>query len=278
MLGGGNKTNSRERIAVASSHGRQFAFISAWLSHGNVRRAMRETGVASPTTAYRWIRAYERHGLPEPHPTPTPPARRVAMEIADQVVGLRQVNPTWGKERIARDLAARYGTPVVSPTGVRSVLRQAGLWTPPLILVPHDPGSRTPIDHDWLIDELQRGIWLDLFNTAARGDPASQCYRVDRVAPPPGAGFRIVARTGGRKLVVAGGAPARACADQHRPLGVGDVVPAAGRRLAGARGIPTVRASGRLPGYRRAVGYRAGAVDRRSWSSPRCGARQPAPG
>jgi transposase len=146
---------------MSDDTGRRAVFIAAWRAHGNVRRAMRESGVGSPTTAYRWIRAWEARGAPDPEVFAAVPAR-IAPEIAEQVIALRQANPTWGKERIARRLAERHGQSVISATGVRSVLREAGLWAPPR--VPDRAVGAAAIDTDWLVAELQRGIRLDLRN------------------------------------------------------------------------------------------------------------------
>ncbi len=145
---------------MANNAGRRAAFIAAWRSHGNVRRAMRESGVGSPTTAYRWIRDWQHVAAGLPVVRRASP--RIDPTIADEVVAMRQANPTWGKLRIARRLADRHGRDIISPTGVRSVLREAGLWLPPRL---SDPGGDEPaIDVDRLVATLQRGIALDLRN------------------------------------------------------------------------------------------------------------------
>lgn len=163
--------------------GRRAAFIAAWRSHGNVRRAMRESGVGSPTTAYRWIRAWKQR--PPGGPVARRPAPRIAPEIAEQVIALREQQPTWGKARIARRLAERHGRPVISPTGVRSVLREAGLWAPPR--VPERAAGTVPLDPGWLVAELRRGVGLDLRNDprgaveVLQGEVWRQLYRREEV-------------------------------------------------------------------------------------------------
>jgi transposase len=150
---------------MSASTDRRSVFIAAWQSHGNVRRAMREAGVGSPTTAYRWIDAYKQGGHDDWQGDASESPPRVATEVADQIVALRQRHPTWGKSRIASKLADQHGEPVVSPTGVRSVLRHAGLWVPPkLHLVPGATSDTSHLDHELLLLETQRGIQLDLFN------------------------------------------------------------------------------------------------------------------
>ena len=145
---------------MADAAGRRAAFIAAWRSHGNVRRAMRESGVGSPTTAYRWIRDWQNVAAGLPAVRRAFP--RIDPAIADEVIAMRQANPTWGKLRIARRLAARHGSDVISPTGVRSVLREAGLWTPPRL--PDRDRDGAGIDVDRLVATMQRGVRLDLRN------------------------------------------------------------------------------------------------------------------
>lgn len=170
---------------MADNDGRRAAFIDAWRSHGNVRRAMRESGVGSPTTAYRWIRAWQRQDAGLPVAPLVPP--RIAPRIADEVLAMRQANPTWGKQRIARRLAERHGRPVISATGVRSVLREAGLWSPPRL--PDRASDPAAIDLDRLVVGIQRGIRLDLTNdqrgavTVLRGDAWRHLERRPEILP-----------------------------------------------------------------------------------------------
>jgi hypothetical protein len=160
-VGGGNSIIGTERIAMPDGDGRRAAFLAAWRDHGNVRRAMREADVGSPTTAYRWIEDWKRQPTADWHlvRTSTP---RIPPGIAEQVIALRERNPAWGKLRIANRLAATHGASVISPTGVRSVLREAGLWSPPEI--PTGDLVAREIDTDRLLDDLQRGIRHDLFS------------------------------------------------------------------------------------------------------------------
>jgi hypothetical protein len=49
--------------------------------------------------------------------------------VAQQVIALRQAHPDWGKQRIADELAKANGwVPLLSPTTVKRILRDAGLW------------------------------------------------------------------------------------------------------------------------------------------------------
>ena len=57
-------------------------------------------------------------------PYRTPPA------VAERVLALRREHPTWGKTRIAEELAkANQWVPLVSPNTVRRILQDAGLWS-----------------------------------------------------------------------------------------------------------------------------------------------------
>lgn len=58
--------------------------------------------------------------------------RRIADPIAEQVLTLRHHHPTWGKQRLADELAKANGwVPLVSPNTVKRILQDAGLWTTP---------------------------------------------------------------------------------------------------------------------------------------------------
>jgi hypothetical protein len=57
--------------------------------------------------------------------------RRTDVALAQHVIDLRRQQPTWGKQRIADELAkANNWVPLVSPNTVKRILRDAGLWTP----------------------------------------------------------------------------------------------------------------------------------------------------
>jgi transposase len=57
---------------------------------------------------------------------------RVAAEVEQQVIALRQQHPEWGKQRLADELAKAQGwVPLVSPNTVKRILRDAGLWGEP---------------------------------------------------------------------------------------------------------------------------------------------------
>jgi hypothetical protein len=58
--------------------------------------------------------------------------RRSAPEVEQRVLALRHAHPTWGKERMAAELAKANGwVPLVSANTVKRILRDAGLWPAP---------------------------------------------------------------------------------------------------------------------------------------------------
>jgi hypothetical protein len=49
--------------------------------------------------------------------------------VVEEVIALRRQQPTWGKQRLADELAKAHGwVPLVSPNTVKRILRTAGLW------------------------------------------------------------------------------------------------------------------------------------------------------
>ena len=64
-------------------------------------------------------------------PSPKEPARKSA-EVAQQVIEMRQAEPSWGKRRIAEGLAKKNSwVPLVSPNTVKRILQEADLWPEP---------------------------------------------------------------------------------------------------------------------------------------------------
>ena len=55
---------------------------------------------------------------------------RVPAAVEAQIIAARQQHPDWGKQRLADDLAKANGwVPLVSPTTVKRILLEAGLWS-----------------------------------------------------------------------------------------------------------------------------------------------------
>jgi hypothetical protein len=52
--------------------------------------------------------------------------------VEEQVIALRQQQPSWGKQRLADEPAtANAWVPLVSPGTLKRILRDAGLWPAP---------------------------------------------------------------------------------------------------------------------------------------------------
>ncbi len=97
---------------------------------GCVSDAMRQAGIGSRKTAYRWLRRYWDGGAPALQPRSH--ARHTPSTTPDAIAGaavcVRREHAEWGRRRIARELRRRYGRDVVSPSGVEAALKRAGLW------------------------------------------------------------------------------------------------------------------------------------------------------
>jgi transposase len=107
--------------------------FETWEASHNVIAACQRAHVARGTFYY-WQPRFELGGYPaleqsQSH-APKEPAR-TAQDIEHRVIDLRRQNPTWGKRRIADELAkANSWEPLVSPNTVKRILIDAGLWTP----------------------------------------------------------------------------------------------------------------------------------------------------
>jgi transposase len=102
---------------------------------GSVQEACQAARV-SRGTFYHWrprfaaggYPALEQPGRHTPHHEPN----QVPEAVAAQVIALKQAQPTWGRVRIAQELAkANHWVPLLSPSSVRRVLRRAGMLPEP---------------------------------------------------------------------------------------------------------------------------------------------------
>jgi transposase len=78
-----------------------------WEETGNISEASRKAHVGRGTFYY-WKPRFEQKGYEgleefESH-APNNPSR-ISEEVAGEVIGLKQAHPTWGKKRIAQELA-----------------------------------------------------------------------------------------------------------------------------------------------------------------------------
>ena len=85
-------------------------------------------------TLYYWRKRFEEGGYPaleqprshRPHGF----ARQLPEWVLKEVVAAKREHPEWGRQRIADELAKAHDwQPVVSPSEVRRMLIEAGLWT-----------------------------------------------------------------------------------------------------------------------------------------------------
>lgn len=105
--------------------------FETWEATGDVELACRTAHVGR-RTFYAWkprflaggYAALDQFASRAPKRT-----RRTPDLIAHQVIALRQQHPTWGKQRLADELAkANNWTPLLSPNTIKRILRDAGLW------------------------------------------------------------------------------------------------------------------------------------------------------
>jgi hypothetical protein len=107
--------------------------FETWQSTGNVTLAC-QTAHVGRRTFYYWKPRFEAAGyagLDQVVSSAPKQAHRVAATVAQQVITLRQANPTWGKQRIAHELAkAHTWQPVVSANTVNGFCAMRGCGVP----------------------------------------------------------------------------------------------------------------------------------------------------
>jgi transposase len=100
----------------------------------SVRQAVAAAHVGSGTYYY-WRQRFEQDGYPSleqprshrPHTL----ARQLAEAVRQEVLAAKREHPEWGRQRIADELRKAHGwQAVVSPSEVRRMLVEAGLWRP----------------------------------------------------------------------------------------------------------------------------------------------------
>jgi transposase len=76
------------------------------------------------TGGYEALKQFASHAPKEPN--------RTLEKIEQEVIELRRQNGSWGKQRIADELAKKNNwIPVISPNTVKRILQDAGLWPQP---------------------------------------------------------------------------------------------------------------------------------------------------
>jgi hypothetical protein len=121
--------------------------FETWQATGDVEQACRVAHVGRRTfyywkprfvaAGYAGLEQFASRAPQHPHQTPT--------AVVERVIALRQHEPTWGKQRLADELAKANGwVPLVSPNTVKRILRGAGLWPVPAAPAKRgDPAART---------------------------------------------------------------------------------------------------------------------------------------
>ena len=108
--------------------------FETWEATGSIEEACRTAHVGQ-RTFYNWRGRFATAGYAglaefRSHAPKTP--HRIAPEIEAQVKALRAQQPSWGKQRLADELAkGNNWVPLVSPNTVRRILQDAGLWPTP---------------------------------------------------------------------------------------------------------------------------------------------------
>ena len=120
----------RIHFPLTTAQQRRLLF-ETWEATGNVALACR-TAHGGWRTFYVWKPRFEAGGYSalEHFASRAPKhTRRTPDAVAEQVIALRQEHPDWGKQRIADERAkANRWVPLISPTTVKRILRDAGLW------------------------------------------------------------------------------------------------------------------------------------------------------
>lgn len=122
--------------------------FQTWQETGNVTLACAVARVGR-RTFYYWKPRYDEHGfvgLESFASTAPRQPHQTDQAIAEQVVALRRTNPSWGKRRIAHELAkANNWNRLLSPNTVRHILEDASLWqaaSAPKKRLPHQCPNR----------------------------------------------------------------------------------------------------------------------------------------
>jgi transposase InsO family protein/transposase len=91
------------------------------------------------TEGYEALEQFASHAPKKPNRTPE--------KIEQEVIEIRRQNGSWGKQRIADELAKKNNwIPVISPNTVKRILQDAGLWSQPetrSVKAKFEPVSRT---------------------------------------------------------------------------------------------------------------------------------------
>ena len=90
-----------------------------------------EKARVSKGTFYYWKPRFDEGGyeaLEKSKQTGPKTGRRIPIKVQQKVIEHKEGEPKWGRQRIADEIAKENGwVPLVSPSSVRRILKQAGL-------------------------------------------------------------------------------------------------------------------------------------------------------
>ena len=120
---------SRPYFRSTTPQQRRYLF-EIWEETNNVSQACQRARV-SRGTFYHWKERFDTEGydgLLEVERTGPRQPKRVAAEIEEVVIRLKQENPHWGKQQISRQVPEHLPGQSINPNTVRRILVDAGLW------------------------------------------------------------------------------------------------------------------------------------------------------
>jgi transposase len=105
--------------------------FETWEETGNVSESCRKAHVGRGTFYY-WKPRFDEQGyagLEEFRNRAPKEPRKTEQEVEQKVIRMKIENPSWGKRRIADEIAKENNwVPLVSPNTVKRILQDAGLW------------------------------------------------------------------------------------------------------------------------------------------------------
>ena len=123
-------TKKRIHFPFTTAQQRKLLF-ETWEETGNVTEACRKAHVGRGTFYY-WKPRFDEQGyasLEDFRSRAPKEPKRIFPEVEQKVTSIRRENPSWGKRRIADEVAkANNWVPLVSPNTVRRILQDADLW------------------------------------------------------------------------------------------------------------------------------------------------------
>ncbi len=123
-------TKKHVHFPLTTAQQRKLMF-ETWEETGNVSQACRKAHVGRGTFYY-WKSRFEEQGyvgVEEFRNRAPKDPKRTPQEVEQKVINLKRKNPSWGKRRIADEVAKENDwVALVSPNTVKRILQDAGLW------------------------------------------------------------------------------------------------------------------------------------------------------